>query len=94
MAWDLLLWAYRKELKNVTTNELREKFDFDKLEELDFIERVTPPEFMRTPPIPKVEIPQSQTLEENQYDYLLWLIIGGIVIITIGIFKKRKKLKD
>jgi len=66
----------------------------DKLEELDFIERVTPPEFMRTPPIPKVEIPQSQTLEENQYDYLLWLVIGGIVIITIGIFKKRKKLKD
>jgi len=66
----------------------------DKLEELDFIERVTPPEFMRTPPIPKVEIPQSPTIEENQYDYLLWLVIGGIVIITIGIFKKRKKLKD
>ena len=66
----------------------------DKLEELDFIERVTPPDLARTPPIPQVEIPQSQTTEENEYDYLLWLVIGGIVIITVGIFKKRKKLRD
>ena len=66
----------------------------DKLEKLDFIERVTPPDLARTSSIPQVEIPQSQTLEENQYGYLLWLVIGGIVIITIGIFKKRKKLKD
>jgi len=66
----------------------------DKLEELDFIERVTPPDLARTPPIPQVKIPESQTTGENQYDYLLWLVIGGIVIITVGIFKKRKKLKD
>ncbi len=66
----------------------------DKLEELDFIERVTPPDLARIPPIPQVEIPQSQTIEENPYDYLFWLVIGGIVIIAIGIFKKRKKLKD
>ena len=66
----------------------------DKLEELDFIERVTPPDLARTPPIPQVKIPESQTTGENQYDYLLWLVIGGIVFITVGIFKKRKKLKD
>ncbi len=66
----------------------------DKLEELDFIERVTPPDLARTPPIPQVKIPESQTTGKNQYDYLLWLVIGGIVIITVGIFKKRKKLKD
>ncbi len=66
----------------------------DKLEELDFIERVTPPDLARTPPIPQVKIPESQTTEENEYDYLLWLVIGGIVIITVGIFKKRKKLND
>ena len=66
----------------------------DKLEELDFIERVTPPDLARTPPIPQVKIPESQTTGENQYDYLLWLVLGGIVIIAIGIFKKRKKLKD
>jgi len=66
----------------------------DKLEKLDFIERVTPPDLARTSSIPKAEIPQSQTLEENQYGYLLWLVIVGIVIITIGIFKKRKILKD
>ncbi len=66
----------------------------DKLEELDFIQRITPPDLARTPPIPQVEIPEKQTLEENRNDYLLWLVIGGIVIIAIGIFRKRKKLKD
>jgi len=66
----------------------------DKLEELDFIQRVTPPDLARTPPIPQVEIPENQTLEEDRNDYLLWLVIGGIVIIAIGIFKKRKTLKD
>ncbi len=66
----------------------------DKLEELDFIERITPPDLARTPPIPQVKIPESQTIEENQNDYLLLLVIGGIVIITIGILKKRKKFKD
>jgi len=66
----------------------------DKLEVLDFIERVTPPDLARTPPIPQVKIPESQTKEENQYDYLLWLVIGGIVVITVGIFRKRKKLND
>jgi hypothetical protein len=66
----------------------------DKLEELDFIERVTPPDLARTSSIPQAEIPQSQTLEENQYDDLVWIVIAGIVIITIGIFKKRKHSND
>ena len=66
----------------------------DTLEELDFVERVTPPDFARTPPIPQVEIPETQTIEENPYDYLVWVVVGGIVIIAAGIFKKRKKPKD
>ena len=66
----------------------------DELKDLNFVERVTPPDLARIPPIPQVEITQSQTTEENEYDYLLWLVIGGIVIIAIGIFKKRKTLKD
>ena len=66
----------------------------DKLANLDFIERVTPPDLARTSSIPQAEIPQSQTLEENQYGYLLWLVIVEIVIITIGIFRKRKRLED
>jgi hypothetical protein len=66
----------------------------DNLEELDFIERITPPDLARTPPIPQVEIPESQTIEENRNDYLFWLVIGGIILITIGILKKRKKLKE
>jgi len=66
----------------------------DKLDDLDFVERVTPPDFARTPPIPQVELPESQTPKENRYDYLLWIVIGGIVIISIGIFQKRRKHKD
>ena len=66
----------------------------DELEELDFVKRITPPDLARTSPIPQVEIPEIQTLEENLYDYLVWIVIAGIVIITIGIFKKRKHFKD
>jgi len=65
----------------------------DKLEELDFVERVTPPDRVRIPPIPPIEIPETQIIEENQYDYFVWIVIGGTVIIIIGIFIK-KKLKD
>ena len=66
--------------------------ELDKLEELDFIERITPPDLVRTPPIPKVEIAESQIPEEKLNDYLLWIIIVGIIVITIVIFKNRKKL--
>jgi hypothetical protein len=66
----------------------------DKLEELDFIERITPPDLARTPLIPQVENPETQTREENLYDYLVWIVIAGIGIISIGIFKKRKHPKD
>ena len=60
----------------------------DKLEELDFIERVTPPDLARTSS--QVEIPENQIPVGNYYDYLLWLAIGGICIMTIAIFKKRR----
>jgi len=66
----------------------------DKLDDLDFVKRVTPPDFARTPPIPQVELPEGQTPKENRYDYLLWIVIGGIVIISFGIFQKRRKHKD
>jgi len=65
----------------------------DKLDNLDFVERVTPPILVRTPPIPQVEIPETPTLEENRYGYLVWIVFGTISIIAIGIFKKRKKPK-
>jgi len=60
---------------------------------LDFVKRITPPDLARTT-ISQVEIPESQTLEENQYDDLVWIVIAGIIIITIGIFKKRKHSND
>ena len=66
----------------------------DKLDNLNFVKRITPPDLARTSTIPQVEIPESQTLVENLYDYLVWIVIVGIVIITIGIFKKRKRSKD
>jgi hypothetical protein len=66
----------------------------DKLDDLGFVERVTPPILMRTPPIPQIEIPETQISEKNQYDYLLWIVFGAIFITTIGILMKRKKLKE
>jgi len=66
----------------------------DELDDLDFVERVTLPDQARTPPIPQVEIPESQTPAKNRYDFLVWIVIGVIVIITFGIFKKRKKPTD
>lgn len=65
----------------------------DELDDLNFVKRITPPDLARTLPLPKVEIPESQATKENQYDYLEWIVIAGIVIITIGIFKKRKHSK-
>jgi len=66
----------------------------DELDDFDFVERVTLPDIARTPPIPQVEIPESRIPGENRYDYLIWIVIGGIVIITVGIFQKRRKHKD
>jgi len=67
----------------------------DKLDDLDFVERITLPDLARTPPIPQIEQPETQIPEKNLYDYLVWIIIGGIVIFTIiAIFKKRQKLQD
>lgn len=67
----------------------------DKLDDLDFVERVMLPDLAHTPPIPQIEQPETQIPEENRYDYLVWIVIGGIVISTIiAIFKKRKKLQD
>lgn len=67
----------------------------DKLDDLDFVERVTPPDLARFFPSPQVEIRKTQTQEENQYDYLVWIAIGGIVILaTITMLKKRQKSRD
>jgi len=65
----------------------------DELDDLNFVKRITPPDLARTT-MPQVEIPESQTIEENLYDYLVWIIVAGIIIITIGIFKKRKHSKE
>jgi len=67
----------------------------DELDNLDFVERVTPPDLVRFFPLPQGETPETQTLEENRYDYLVWIAIGGIVIFTIiAILKKRQKLHN
>jgi hypothetical protein len=73
------------------------------LEELNFVERVTIPDFMQTPPIPKLETIEPTTLveskeiktpEENQYDYFLWIVIFlMIIVIGFGIYKIQKKFK-
>jgi len=62
----------------------------DKLKELDFVERVTPPDLARFLSLP-TEIPETKTPEVNQYNFLVWIVIGGIVIFIIATFKKRQK---
>jgi hypothetical protein len=65
----------------------------DKLVELDFVERITPPDFARNPPIPQIEISETPT-QENPYYHLIWIVIGIITIIIITKFKKRKSQKN
>jgi hypothetical protein len=65
----------------------------DKLNDLDFVERVMLPVLAHTPPIPNVKTPKTQTPAEEQSDYLPWLVIGGIIIFTVIIILKRRKEK-
>ena len=70
----------------------------DMLEKLDFVERVTLPDFAQNPPIPQVETIKPSILKNPQFDYLVGIIIGIIIIVTIiflkvGIFKKQKNFK-
>jgi len=66
----------------------------DKLEELDFVQRITPPDLARTPPIPQIEVPETQIPEKTSYNYLVWIVIGIITILIITKFKKRKSQKN
>ena len=66
----------------------------DKLDNLDFVERVMLPVLARTPPIPKVETPETQTQSEDQSDYLTWLVIGGIVLFTTVVILKRQRRQE
>jgi hypothetical protein len=68
------------------------------LSELDFVDKITLPDLARTPPIPKVEIPliesdkSKESLPETSFDYLIWLVIVGIVItISLMILKMKKR---
>ena len=75
----------------------------EQLEELNFVERITIPDFTRTPPIPKLKIIEPATIieskdikmpEENHNDYFLWIVILSVIIIVgFGIFRKQKKSK-
>ena len=62
----------------------------DKLSELDIVERITLPDLVRIPPIPKVETPKTQPQPEDQPNYLIWLVIGGIIIFTLAVLLKKR----
>jgi hypothetical protein len=75
-----IMSSYGKTIYALVTSE-----QLDDLSKLDYVEKITPPDLARTPPIPK---PVQETLiqEESQNDYLLLIILGGIVVGTaIGI---------
>ncbi len=67
----------------------------DKLDNLDFVERVMLPVLARTPPIPQIETPETEIPEENGDNYLILITIGGIAIFTISvIIKKYRTFKN
>ena len=68
--------SYEKTVFAFVTSE-----QLDKLDKLDFVEKVTLPDLARTPPVPK-PTPPSQIQEEDKTGYLLWVVIG---VIAVGI---------
>jgi hypothetical protein len=84
-----IISSYDKTVFALVTSE-----QLDKLASLDFIEKITPPDLIRTPPIPKSP-PQTQIQEKNQSDYILWIVIGGITAgITVALKYKTSKSKS
>ena len=66
----------------------------DELNELNFIQKITPPDFVHTSPLPQVELTENQTTDEIHYGYLISIILGGIIIFMLFIIKKRPNLKN
>jgi hypothetical protein len=65
----------------------------DKLSNMDIVEKITPPELARVPPIPTPSPSQSQISEVPEKtldDYLVWIILSGIVICVIFIYKHKR----
>jgi hypothetical protein len=67
------------------------------LANFDFIEKITIPYLSETHSIPKSSKPQTQTSEKNPEDtlndYLVWIILGGIVIGLVLVVKYQKSTK-
>jgi hypothetical protein len=84
-----IMSSYDKTIFVLVTSEQLEEFS-----KLNFVEKITPPDLARTPPIPK-PVSQTPIQEENQNDYILWIVIGGIVVgIVIALKYKATKSKQ
>ncbi len=62
------------------------------LKDLDYVEKITLPEFAKTPPIPSAPIQQPE--QDPPEEYLFWIIpaLLGVLIIFIIYTKKRTNL--
>lgn len=71
----------------VTSNQI------DDLATLDFVIKITPPDYVKTLPSPKIQ-PEESVIpiqDENIYLNLIWIIILGSIIVIVIILKKQKK---
>jgi hypothetical protein len=82
--------SYEKTVFAFVTSE-----QLDKLDNLDFVEKVTLPDLARTPPVPK-PTPPNQIQEEDKTGYLLWVVIGVIAVgIVVALkYKTSKSSRD
>ena len=66
----------------------------DELEKKEFIERITPPDLARTPPLPIIEPSSKLKFELVDYDTGFFLVVFSIILIlifTAVFFQKRRK---
>ena len=67
----------------------------NKLEKMDFVEKIMTPDYVRTTSLPKVEIQETESTKENQHENIIWIVFGGIIIFSIiTVIKKRQKHQE
>jgi len=66
----------------------------DSFENLDYVERVTPPDLARTPPIPQI-VPKETIEPEEKNDVVILILVIAIILssITFSVYLHKKRTK-
>jgi hypothetical protein len=68
--------------------------NLDTLGQLDFVQRITVPVSAQTPPVPQIENQEPSLSNDDEFDYLKWvLILGVFIFLSIVIIKKSTTFK-